>query len=181
MVTTHLTTSTSTPTRLIIPTLLNPLFYPPSASSPQYFISFLHSLRSLLRQHSRTLTIAISYPLMLYPRSTSSLTRWAEHLADGVITLVPFSARESGDDGDDDYGVAPAAADAEKVQGLITVLKRPVLSERGVGLGESEGAGDVAFAVGRRGLRIVPFHLPPVGGGNGEEKKAEGERKELEF
>jgi len=118
---------------------------------------------------------------MLYPRSTSSLTRWAEHLADGVITLVPFSARESGDDGDDDYGVAPAAADAEKVQGLITVLKRPVLSERGVGLRESEGAGDVAFAVGRRGLRIVPFHLPPVGGGNGEEKKAEAERKELEF
>ena len=72
---THLTTSHATPTRLIIPTLLNPLFYPVSASSPQHFIPFLHTLRSLLRQHSRTLTIAMSYPLTLYPRASSPLTQ----------------------------------------------------------------------------------------------------------
>jgi len=127
----------------------------------------------------------MSYPLTLYPRASSPLTRWAEHLSDGVLTLVPFAARDSGGGGnsdvDDEYGAAPAAPDAETMQGLVTVLKRPVLSERGVGLAEGHGAGDVAFAVGRSGLRIVPFYLPPIEGGSGEEKSAGSERKELEF
>lgn len=79
------------------------------------------------------------------------------------------------------------------MQGLIKVLKLPVLTEKGVSVGVGE---DMAFAVGRRRFTIRPFHLPPleaeeegagggVGGheGHGHEGKEGGkvEAKSLEF
>jgi elongator complex protein 4 len=60
------------------------------------------------------------------------------------------------------------------MQGLLKVLKIPMLSERGVGIGGGE---DMAFAVGRRRFDIMPFHLPPVEG----EDEGGGDAKALEF
>jgi elongator complex protein 4 len=64
--------------------------------------------------------------------------------------------------------------DDEKMQGLLKVVKLPVLSERGLSVGAGE---DMAFAVGRRRFVIRPFHLPPLEGDGGEESKG----RELEF
>lgn len=174
----HLSNRTSTSTRLIIPSLLSPLFYPPSASNPTNLLPFLHTLRSLLRQHSSTLSVIASYPLTLYPRS-SILTRWTERLIDGVITLHPFphsysvdasqpSSHEAADGGG-------RGKDDEKMQGLLKVIKLPILSERGLSVGAGE---DMAFAVGRRRFVIRPFYLPPLDG-DGDEEESKG--KELEF
>jgi elongator complex protein 4 len=145
------------------------MLYPPHASDPRHLLSFLHALRALLRQYS-TFTILLSYPLALYPRH-NPLTRWTEHLCDGIIQLQPFPHAYSTD-------ASPSSSSSskgeEKMQGLLKVLKVPVLSERGVGVGGGE---DMAFAVGRRKFDIRPFHLPPMegeeeGGGAGSDAKA---------
>jgi len=72
------------------------------------------------------------------------------------------------------------------MQGLLRVLKAPVLSERGVGvggLGMSAGGEDMAFAVGRKRFIIRPFHLPPIEGEEENESKTEAasKAKDLEF
>lgn len=173
----HLSTSPTTPTRLIIPSLLSPIFYPPSASEPTNLLAFLHSLRSLLRRHSSAFSIIVSYPLTLYPRS-SILTRWAEHLFDGVITLHPFPHSYSVDADqptEGGTGERSKSKDDEKMQGLLKVVKLPVLSERGLSVGAGE---DMAFAVGRRRFVVRPFYLPPL---EGEESGGESKGKELEF
>lgn len=115
--------------RLIIPSILSPALYPPHASNPQNVLQFLHSLRALLRQHSRQLVIFITLPLMLYPRSTG-LTRWMELLSDGVIELSPFAHAV-------DAGLSTtsgaATAQEERPQGLVKVHRLPVFSEKGGG------------------------------------------------
>jgi len=167
------------PTRLIIPSLLSPLLYPANASNPQHLLPFLQTLRSLLRQYPTTLTVLVSWPLTLYPRNSSILTRWTEHIADGVITLHPFPHNYSVDSADSEA----KAGNEEKMQGLIHVHKLPILSERGLCVGSGE---DMGFAVGRRRFVVRPFYLPPL---EGEESKARQEEgggvgtkgKELEF
>jgi elongator complex protein 4 len=174
---TQLSTSTSVPTRLIIPTLLSPLLYPPHSSDPTHLISFLHTLRSLLRLHSH-LTILLSWPLALYPRS-NILTRLAESLSDGVVTLHPFPHAYSVDSIEPTSSTTSGSAkrgDEEKMQGLVKVWKLPVLSERGVSVGSGE---DMAFAVGRKRFLVRPFHLPPLEGEEQDDKA--GGAKELQF
>ncbi|KAI4170108.1 MAG: hypothetical protein LQ343_005249 [Gyalolechia ehrenbergii] len=156
--------------RLIIPNLLSPALYPPHASSPQHVLRFLHSLRALLRQHPRQLVVFVTLPVMLHPRSTG-LTRWMELLSDGVIELSPFpystdttpSATTSG----------AATAQEEKPQGMVTVHRLPVFSEKGGGgnLGD-----DLAFTVSRRKFVIKPFNLPPVEGDT-EAQRGDGDGK----
>jgi elongator complex protein 4 len=148
----------------------------------------MHQLRSLLRQHTN-LTALLTWPLALYP-ATSPLTRYSRHLCDGVITLRPFPHSFSIDAVDLDSGGEGAKGKAEeKMQGLIKVLKLPVLTEKGISVGVGE---DMAFAVGRKRFLIRPFHLPPLeeeeGGGGGEhnhghggEKEGKVEAKRLEF
>lgn len=179
--------NTSSPViRLIIPQLLSPLLHPPSASEPAHFISFLHTLRALSRQHSTRLVIIVSWPLSLYPR-THILTRYAEHLLDGLLTLHPFPHSFSVDTAEEGSN----KDDSEKTQGLIRVLKLPILTERGLSVGSGE---DMAFAVSRRRFVVRPFHLPPLleaennkddagGPGVGEEKEgaAKIDAKKLEF
>lgn len=63
------------------------------------------------------------------------------------------------------------------MQGLIKVIKLPILSERGVGVGVGE---DMAFAVGRRRFVVRPFYLPPLEG-EGPEREGGTKEKELEF
>ena len=173
---THLQSS-ETVVRLIIPNLLNPLLYPPNACLPVNLISFLHSLRALLRR-SANLTVFISWPLALYPRS-SILTRLAESLMDGVVSLHPFPHSYSVDSMElESSSSGGCLTEEEKMQGLVKVLKLPVLSERGQSVGSGE---DMAFAVGRRRFLIRPFHLPPLESDDPAEKGEEAPGKELEF
>ncbi|KAH8153521.1 uncharacterized protein LAJ45_02334 [Morchella importuna] len=158
---THLTTAITThaphPHRILLPSLLSPLLYPPAAATPSHLLPFLHALRALLRAHP-AVTLMASLPLELYPRA-SGLVRWAEVLADCVVELTPFgrAVKEEG---------AP--------QGLVRVWKVPVVGERGGGVGGAVGRGeDLAFVVTRRRFEIGPYSLPPMeeeeGGGGGEE------------
>jgi elongator complex protein 4 len=181
---THLAANPAIPTRVVIPSLLSPLLYPPSSSQPHHLLSFIHTLRALLRT-SPALTIMISWPLALYPRHLP-LTRWAESLLDGVILLQPFPHSYSIDSEPTVPTSGGNSKDDEKMQGLLRVLKAPVLTERGVGVGGwgMSGIGeDMAFAVGRKRFIIRPFHLPPM---EGEEETsgntADGTKpSELEF
>ncbi|KAI9649610.1 Elongator subunit elp4 [Ciborinia camelliae] len=75
--------------RIIIPSLLSPALYPSHASLPHHILPFLHALRALLRQHPTRLTLMITLPLPLHPR-TSALTKWIELLSDGVLEIAPF-------------------------------------------------------------------------------------------
>ena len=161
-----------TSVRIAIPALLSPAIYPASSTQPHHLLPFLHSLRSLLRQHHQVLTAMLSLPLTLHPRS-SGLVRWAEIVSDGVLELTPFAH---------DVGISappntPGSKAAEEhPQGLVRVHKIPVVSERsGVGGGES---GDWAFTVSRRRFAIKEWSLPPVEGEEGEEG---GTKVNIEF
>ena len=152
----------STIHRLVIPTLLSPAFYPPSASHPKHVLRFLHSLRALLRRYPTRLTAMISLPLSLYPRETG-LTRWMELLSDGVLELIPFP--HTVDAGPSLAVSGAATALEEKPQGMVKIHRLPVFHERGGGAVGGVGAGDdLAFTVSRRKFVIKPFSLPPVEG-----------------
>ncbi|KAM0797073.1 Elongator complex protein 4 [Usnea florida] len=154
--------------RLIIPTLLSPALFPPSASQPTHLLPFLHSLRALLRHHSTRLTAMLTLPLALYPRSTG-LVRWIEHLCDGVFELVPFPHSI---DIEPPLTTSSGSGKAEeKPQGMLRIHKVPVLTEKGGGGG---GGDDLAFSLSRRRFVIKPFSLPPVEGDQ-EAQKGEAE------
>ncbi|CUS13864.1 unnamed protein product [Tuber aestivum] len=140
--------------RIIIPSLLSPLVYPTSASSPRHLLPFLHSLRALLRRHSSSLTLMISLPLELYPRDTS-LVRWAEILSDGVLELTPLPQLQD------------VKGQDQAPQGLVKMWKLPVLGEKGGGVGGQSGE-DLAFTVTRKRFEIKAYSLPPMDGGEGE-------------
>ena len=170
------------PHRLILPILLSPALYHPSSCDPTILLPFLHSLRALLRTNSSRLTAMLSIPLSLYPRTTG-LTRWIEHLNDGVLELSPFpytvdlsqlpsSLSSSNSSSNDNSSTAKeprsgggggggSTKTEEKAQGMVRIHKLPVISERGQAAG---GGDDLAFALGRRRFVIRPFHLPPIEG-----------------
>ncbi|RMZ76708.1 hypothetical protein DV737_g4712, partial [Chaetothyriales sp. CBS 132003] len=138
--------------RLIVPSFLSPLLYPPFASSPHHILGFMHSLRSLLATFN--LTVLLTLPLSLYPRS-SGLVRWMELLSDGVLELAPFphtavavSTRAS------------STTDDDPPQGLLRVHKLPILHELGSGTQSYDD--DWSFSLSRRRLAIKPFNLPPL-------------------
>ncbi|KAF3912330.1 hypothetical protein AA313_de0205625 [Arthrobotrys entomopaga] len=151
--------------RVVVPNLLSPLIYPPSASHPTNLLQFIHALRSLTRQYSTILTVMISLPLSLYPRSTG-LIRQLEHLTDATIELHPvpaFMARAEMRKGVGNTDDVP--------QGLVKVWKM-VEGKRGTGIvsgsgGDGsggivgmEGGDDLAFMLTRRRMRIERFSLP---------------------
>ena len=149
--------------RLIIPSILSPALYPPTASRPDSFLAFIRSLRALLRQHSSKLTALITLPLELYPRS-SGLVRWAELLSDGVIELTPFPHLMDASNSLAESGGARGTED--QPQGMVKFLKLPITTERGeggAGAGNSLGE-DLAFTVSRRKFVIKAFSLPPMEG-----------------
>ncbi|KAI7495819.1 paxneb protein [Hortaea werneckii] len=186
--------------RLVIPTVLSPALWPPTASRPENFLHFLHSLQALLQKHPTRLTAMLTLPLELQPRS-SGLTRWAELFSDGVLELTPFphlmdASRSSGLA---ESGGARAGKD-EQPQGMLKVHKLPITTARGeggAGPGNTIGE-DLAFTVSRRKFEIRPFSHPwhdqsssssssaallepdgadfvPETGGKGEEGEEEGE------
>ncbi|KAK5165513.1 Elongator subunit elp4 [Saxophila tyrrhenica] len=167
--------------RLIVPTILSPASYPPHASKPENIIRFLHSLRSLLRQHPTKLTAMLTLPLELYPRDTG-LVRWAEILSDGVLELTPFP--HSMDEASDLASSGGARSNEDQPQGMVKVHKVPIDTERGeggAGAGNSTGQ-DLAFTVSRRKFAIKPFSLPPMEGDREAQKEGGGPtKKDLEF
>ncbi|KPI38588.1 Elongator complex protein 4 [Cyphellophora attinorum] len=166
----------SIPHRLIVPSLLSPLLYPPNASQPQHLLSFLHSLRALLALNASTkvLTIITSIPLPLSPRNTG-LTRWIELLHDGVIELSPFPhSTDTLFAASSQASKAAAAAGDEPPQGLLKIHKLPVFTDRASGVRSEDGGDDWAFTLSRRKFAIQAWRLGPVDGDPGEEAEPGG-------
>nr|POE72087.1 elongator complex protein 4 [Quercus suber] len=166
--------------RVVIPTILSPALWPPPACLPQNFLSFLHSLRFLLRKYSDRLTILTTLPLELYTRS-SGLVRFAETLSDGVLELTPFPHLMDSSHPHNQYSSQDRD---EHPQGMLKVHKIPLSTERGeggAGAGNSLGE-DLAFTVSRRKFVIKPFALPPMEGDEEAQGKGPGiAAKDVEF
>ncbi|KAI0409503.1 PAXNEB-domain-containing protein [Xylaria palmicola] len=162
--------------RVIVPSLLSPTTYSSSSSLPQEVLQFLHALRALLRQYPKKLTVLLTLPLSLYPRTTG-LTRWMELLCDGVLEFIPLQSTtihkpppsSKGDSKDD-----------EKVQGLVKVHSLPIFHEKGGG--SHSALDDQSFSLSRsRGLIIKPFYLPPADGDENEPKAGESGKPSMDF
>jgi elongator complex protein 4 len=167
--------------RLVVPSMLSPALYPPTASHPSLVLKFLHSLRALLRSNSDRLSIVLTLPLELFPRA-SGLVRWAEILSDGIIELTPFPHLM---DAYEEHARSDTAKEGEEQpQGLARIHKLPLIAERGeggAGAGNSMGE-DLAFVVSRRKFVLKPFSLPPIEGDQDAQK--EGGKltgKDIEF
>lgn len=133
------------PHRVLLPSLLSPLLYPPAAAHPSQVLPFLHALRALLRRHP-AMTLVVSIPLELYPRDTG-LVRWAEILSDSVLELTPLPHRPQ------------RAGEEPAPQGLVKMWKLPVAGGRG---GDGE---DLAFTLTRKRFEIRAYSLPPADDG----------------
>ncbi|KAI0391998.1 PAXNEB protein-domain-containing protein [Xylariaceae sp. FL0594] len=143
--------------RVVIPNLLSPTAYSSQACHPQHVLQFMHALRALLRQYSKSLTVIITLPLSLYPR-TSGLTRWMELLCDGVLEFIPLQSTSI-------HNPPPSSKAGDKadeqVQGLVKVHSLPVLHEKGGG--SHTAVDDQSFSLSRsKGLIIKPSHSLPT-------------------
>lgn len=165
--------------RVIVPGLLSPTGYSSSSSRPEEVLQFLHALRALLRQHSGKLTVIITLPLALYPRTTG-LTRWMELLCDGVMELIPLQSSAV-------HAPPPSSKSdsksEEQIQGLLKIHTLPIFHEKGGGSSETNSAhGDLSFSLSRsKGLVIKPFYLPPVGEDEQEKNKSESGKGSMDF
>ncbi len=175
----------STIHRLVVPIVLSPATYPAHASSPRHLLTFLHSLRGLLRKYPMQLTTMMTIPLELHPRN-ASIVRWAELLSDGVLELSPFP--HSIDSASSQTTAGAASAQDEQPQGILKIHRLPVFHEKGGGGGSSSGLGDdLAFTVSRRRFTIKPYSLPPVEGdtdaqqGNVEGGEGKQTKLDIEF
>lgn len=129
----------STLVRIVFPSFLHPVIFPPACSSPKQLMPFFHLLHGLCKKYPYSVSMVMSLPLDLYPRH-SAVTRWAEHQSDGVIQLDPF----------------PESLESQS-QGLVNVFKIPVTSERGVMVSKR---GEYAFRVGKKTFEIRDFGIP---------------------
>ncbi|KAI9703898.1 MAG: hypothetical protein M1836_007672 [Candelina mexicana] len=146
--------------RLVIPILLSPATYPADAGSPRYLLTFLHSLRGLLRKCPTQLTAMMTIPLELYPRD-AGIVRWAELLSDGVLEISPFPHTADSIDSQTPTGIT--SAQEEHPQGILKIHRLPVFHEKGGGGESSSGLGnELAFTVSRKKFTIKPYSLPPV-------------------
>lgn len=136
--------------RIVLAGFLNPSVYAPQCSSPVHIIPFLHSLRALLAKYPTAVLVG-SLPLDLYPRE-NLLTHTFESLVDGVIHLQPFNP--------DMAALVERAYKNEpsKIQqGLVNIVKVPVLSERGMMMVRN---GEYAFRNGRKKFEIEEWGIP---------------------
>ncbi|KAK5634111.1 hypothetical protein RRF57_009825 [Xylaria bambusicola] len=162
--------------RVIVPNLLSPTMYSSSSSLPQEVLQFLHALRALLRQYSKNLTILLTLPLSLYPRTTG-LSRWMELLCDGVLEFIPLQSTTI-------HKPPPSSKseskDDETVQGLVKVHSLPIFHEKGGGSHSS--LDDQSFSLSRsKGLIIKPFYLPPADGEENETKPGDSGKPATDF
>ncbi|KAL4779208.1 Elongator complex protein 4 [Aspergillus varians] len=170
--------SPNTVHRIVIPSFLNLTLYPPDVSEPENVLPFLHSLRALASSSGSRITVMMTIPLSLFPRS-SGLVRWMEILCDGVIELCPFPHSS------DALSTSGAATSHEEPpQGMLKTHRLPVLHERGGGSDQNIGE-DWAFTLSRRKFEIKPFSLPPAEGDQEAENKTRSDKmpkkEDLEF
>ncbi|KAL4753698.1 hypothetical protein BDW72DRAFT_168417 [Aspergillus terricola var. indicus] len=164
--------------RIVIPSFLNPTLYPPEVSEPENVLPFLHSLRALASLPTSRITLMMTIPLSLFPRS-SGLVRWMEILSDGVIELCPFPHSS------DALSTSGAATSHEEPpQGMLKTHRLPVLHERGGGSDQNIGQ-DWAFTLSRRKFEIKPFSLPPAEGDQEAQNQGQADKlpkkEDLEF
>lgn len=137
--------------RLVVPNLLNPSIYPPAFSNSGFILPFIHNLRALLHKFPHNLSLMLSIPLDLYPRD-SSLTLSLELLCDSVIHLQPFNQ--------DMTALIEKAYKNEPAkiqQGLVNIIKLPILSEKGLMMVYD---GEYAFKNGRKKFEIEEWGIP---------------------
>ncbi|OWB65543.1 hypothetical protein B5S33_g3076 [[Candida] boidinii] len=138
--------------RLVIPSFLNPMFYPINTINSQSEINFfLLGLRNLLRKYNDQLTVLISINLDLYPRS-NPIVSITENLLDSVIELKPFE---------------PALYELmEKVykkqptkikQGHLNIHKLPILSDLGMMCIKNT---EYSFKNGKKRFEIEEWSIP---------------------
>lgn len=151
IVKTQLRSNTGKVIRLVIPSILNPSLYHPSYTSLSFLIPFIHSLRSLLRQYSSNLIMVCSISLDLYPKD-SNLLVLMQSLFDAVIHLQPFN-QEMTQLLEKAYKNEPSKIQ----QGLVNIIKIPVLSERGLMMVHD---GEYAFKNGRKKFEIDEWSIP---------------------
>lgn len=149
----------STIHRVVVPSLLSPTVYSPRACKPSEVLQFLHALRALLRRYSAQLTVLITLPLSLYPRS-NGVTRWIELLSDGVLEMIPLPPK---------LGAAPPSSNSaskiqDQSQGILRVHSLPIYHEKGGGGAENNHfREDLSFHMSTsKGLVIQPYVLPPL-------------------
>ncbi|KAI5949728.1 ELP4 [Candida theae] len=159
--------------RLVIPGFLNPSIYPPYNTASTFVFPLAHSLRSLLRQFEQNLVLISSISLDLYPRE-SSLTTILEILFDSAIHLQPFN-QEMSQLIEKAYKNEPSKIQ----QGLVNIIKLPVLSERGLMMIHD---GEFAFKNGRKKFEIEEWGIP-VEDDSKENETAEGGKtvKNIDF
>lgn len=146
--------------RVVMPGFLNPLLYSPQCSSPSYILPLFHLMRALVVRTPQVV-LAASLPLDLYPR-TGMIAQVLESLADAVIQLQPFNMAMAA-------MVERAYKDqpSKIQQGLVHVIKVPVLSARGMMMVRH---GEYAFKNGRKKFEIEEWGIP-VEDGEEEEKQ----------
>lgn len=162
--------------RVMVPNLLSPTMYSSSSSQPQEVLQFLHAIRALLRRYPKTLTVIMTLPLSLYPR-TAGLTRWIELLSDGVLEFIPLQSTTIHKPPPSSKG---EGKDDEKIQGLIKVHSLPIFHEKGGG--SHSALDDQSFSLSRsRGLIIKPFYLPPADDDGDEPKSGDAGKPNMDF
>lgn len=160
--------------RIAIPGLLNPTGYNPLSSSPTFLYPFVHSLRAILRQYSQNVVLVASLSSDLYPRD-SNVAHVLESLADSCIHLQPFN-QEMTQLIERAYKNEPSKIQ----QGLVNIVKLPVLSEKGMMMIHE---GEYAFKNGRKKFEIEEWGIPVEDSEKEEHTTAEGgtTKKNLDF
>lgn len=139
--------------RIVLPNLLNPSLYSPVQSSPGFIFPLFHSLQSMLADYPLNTVLITLVNLDLYGRN-HLITSTLETMFDGIIHLQPFNQQ--------------MAALIEKAyknepkriqQGLVNVLKIPVLSDRGAMMVRM---GEYAFKNGKHKFEIESWGIPVV-------------------
>ncbi|KAI5954482.1 ELP4 [Candida jiufengensis] len=160
--------------RLIIPGFLNPSIYHPLFTQSTFVFPLVHSLRSLLRQYNNNLILISSISLDLYP-STSNLITIFQILFDSIIHLQPFN-QEMSQLIEKAYKNEPSKIQ----QGLVNILKIPVLSEKGLMMIQN---GEYAFKNGKKKFEIEEWGIPVEDDSNDQNNTPEGGKtaKNIEF
>jgi len=127
-------TPTSLPIRLVLPDFLNPLIYSPESTNPAFLLKFLHTIIAFNTSRPYW-TLILSLSTSFYPR-TNPLISWIEHLCTHVIQLCPLPR--------------PTNAAVKQPQGLVNVHKGGLMMK------------EMAYRVGRRGMVLEEWSLPPL-------------------
>lgn len=127
-------TPKTSPIRLVLPDFLNPLIYSPESTNPTFLLKFLHTVIAFSSSRPYS-TLILSLSTSFYPR-TNPLISWIEHLCTHVIQLYPLPR--------------PANAAAKEPQGLVNVHKGGLMMK------------EMAYRVGRRGMVLEEWSLPPL-------------------